>query len=332
MRTTKITAIFREEVNMLIQQRKTFIRFLLCLLFVLIACSTSHGQNKFIFHYPLDKGDYWEYEQIPPLYRIYRKVIGDTLMPNGKVYKILQEANEISSVYPPKFWKCKFQRINKDCTEVYQFVHIDSIPPEEKIYNLHVVVGDTWKFPKNSIIAELSVDLDSALLKIGNIQKQNVLGRELNVMDIDPSPGGIVAPYISIADSIGVINQGAEMLDYNLKGAIINGVKYGIITSEVKDKTSNLPNNIQLHINPNPFNSETEISYTLPKTQYIEISIYDILGRKKVTLVQEKMDKGSQMIFWSGVDQKGQILPSGIYLCVILGEYFWDTEKMCILR
>jgi len=80
------------------------------------------SQCKTQFHYPLNSGDFWEYRDFPPGAPLTRKVIGDTLMPNGKVYRIIQE---YSPIYGTTHF---FQRINEDSTAVFKFN-----PPEKGI-------------------------------------------------------------------------------------------------------------------------------------------------------------------------------------------------------
>lgn len=301
---------------------------IIVLFFSLFSFGQAQNQKIKIF-YPLNTGNYWEYTEEPPFYKLYRKVLGDTLMPNGKEYKVIQETQEFASIYPPHHWESKFQRISSDFTVVYQYVHVDSIPSEEILFNLYVALGDTWPYPKNSI----PVPGGPLYFKIDEITEEVVLGRQLHVIYINPWRGGGLADQsFAIADSLGIILQGFEVGYYKLTGAIINGVQYGITSVDRNSKEGDFLKEIQLSIHPNPFNGSTEIGYTLSKAQDIEISIYDLLGRRKATLVQGKMEKGRHSIFWKGVDQEGRALASGTYFCVLLGENFYETKKGCILR
>jgi hypothetical protein len=66
---------------------------------------------------------------------------------------------------------------------------------------------------------------------------------------------------------------------------------------------------------PNPFNAATNFQLDLPKSDYISITIYDMLGRKAVELMNNKgLDAGTHHIHWDGKNQTGELVSSGIYL------------------
>ncbi len=74
------------------------------------------------------------------------------------------------------------------------------------------------------------------------------------------------------------------------------------------------PNNFHLSQNyPNPFNPETVIQYQLKTSSEVEISIFNSLGRKIRTLVNETKDAGEHQIQWDGKNAAGKIVASGTY-------------------
>ena len=68
---------------------------------------------------------------------------------------------------------------------------------------------------------------------------------------------------------------------------------------------------------PNPFNNEITIDYTIYISGYVEITIYDILGKWVTTLVKENMKKGKHTITWRGDDMSGNLVASGSYLVLV---------------
>lgn len=68
---------------------------------------------------------------------------------------------------------------------------------------------------------------------------------------------------------------------------------------------------------PNPFNSSSTIEFILPDRQKVEASVYDMLGRKVITLVNEMMDKGENFISWNGNNERNETVSSGIYIYTI---------------
>jgi flagellar hook assembly protein FlgD len=68
---------------------------------------------------------------------------------------------------------------------------------------------------------------------------------------------------------------------------------------------------------PNPFHLSTNISYSLRQTGVVRIEIYDLLGRKVCTLVDDVKEQGDYTIEWIAKDEKGNSLPGGIYIAQI---------------
>jgi hypothetical protein len=74
------------------------------------------------------------------------------------------------------------------------------------------------------------------------------------------------------------------------------------------------PDQMQLLQNyPNPFNAGTHISYYLPEPGRIIITVYDRIGHKICTLVDEKQSAGLHRAVWDGRSDRNALVPSGIY-------------------
>ena len=86
---------------------------------------------------------------------------------------------------------------------------------------------------------------------------------------------------------------------------IENQTRVGIDEDEVA-----LPKNLSLLQNyPNPFNSSTNISYTLDKAGEVKLELFDVLGRREATILNERQFAGGHYIIWK--PEPG--IPSGIY-------------------
>jgi hypothetical protein len=83
---------------------------------------------------------------------------------------------------------------------------------------------------------------------------------------------------------------------------------------------------------PNPFNPITTIFYDLPVDGKIELIIYDILGRKVITLISGFQEKGYKTVQWKGLDQNGIKVSSGIYFYRLLSEDYMASKKMILLK
>ena len=84
---------------------------------------------------------------------------------------------------------------------------------------------------------------------------------------------------------------------------------------------------------PNPFSSQTTISYHVEKSGFVDLSIYDLNGKKIRTLVSHKMPAGDFSEIWNGKNEAGDRAPSGVYYYNLMmdGELFVG-KKMVILH
>ncbi len=83
-----------------------------------------------------------------------------------------------------------------------------------------------------------------------------------------------------------------------------------------------------LHQNyPNPFNPETKISFSLPKSTFVTLEIYNSLGQKVATLINNEMNSGSHKITFNASD-----LSSDIYYYKMQAGQFQSARKMLLLQ
>ena len=92
--------------------------------------------------------------------------------------------------------------------------------------------------------------------------------------------------------------------------------------------TISLPSKFELYQNyPNPFNPATKIKYDLPESGHVTLIVYDVLGRKVATLVNEEKPAGSYE-----VEFNGNALASGIYFYRIKSRNYSSVKKMILLK
>jgi hypothetical protein len=90
----------------------------------------------------------------------------------------------------------------------------------------------------------------------------------------------------------------------------------------------NLPKGYVLDQNyPNPFNPSTNIGFSIPKTEFITLKVYNILGEEVATLVSEKLTAGQYRYDWDASRQA-----SGVYLYSIQAGNYLKVKKMILLR
>jgi hypothetical protein len=83
---------------------------------------------------------------------------------------------------------------------------------------------------------------------------------------------------------------------------------------------------------PNPFNVGTKISYYLGRDAEVRLCIYNVLGKKIRTLVQEPQCQGYKSVFWDGKNQNGKEVATGIYFFVLKQGDITLTKKMLLLK
>ncbi|MBM4157466.1 MAG: T9SS type A sorting domain-containing protein [Ignavibacteria bacterium] len=78
---------------------------------------------------------------------------------------------------------------------------------------------------------------------------------------------------------------------------------------------------------PNPFNPLTKISFSIPKSDFVKLAVYDILGKEVSVLVNERRNSGSYII-----DFDASSLTSGVYFYKLTSGDFTDMKKMILLK
>ena len=102
--------------------------------------------------------------------------------------------------------------------------------------------------------------------------------------------------------------------------------------SSAENKGGFVPTKFSYKAYPNPFNPYVNISYTLPNTELVDLSIVNLLGQKIRTLVNTTQDPGEYYCTWAGKDVNGVTLQSGIYFAVINRKARKDVLKITFLK
>jgi hypothetical protein len=112
-------------------------------------------------------------------------------------------------------------------------------------------------------------------------------------------------------------------------GVSANGVaRWNSGTSRVEQLSPTAPKTFLLEQNyPNPFNPSTTIRYQLPVASEVKLEVYDVLGKKIATLVNERQSAGSYQVVWNASG-----LSSGTYFYRLQAGTFVETKKMMLVR
>lgn len=105
--------------------------------------------------------------------------------------------------------------------------------------------------------------------------------------------------------------------------------------SDVRDETGGRekPSEFTLFQNhPNPFNQTTKIEFSLARSGFVSLSIYDLLGRKVRTLASEHLPSGYKSVLWDGKNDSEEDIASGIYFYQLRVRDLSDTKTLVLLK
>lgn len=302
---------------------KTFLFVLICFLPQIVNSQVNPAIN----FYPLHVGDVWQYKITyqPPNYQnkisyLSKRVLADTLLTNGKRYFFVEQPpftyDEIKNL------ERVLIRIDTATGIIYKYVSDET---EEKMDSLFTVLYDhfqgmiCWDISDQTVFSE--------------VRKTRMIGSPITTNGNDF--------HWSMAMNIGIYSQSNHMCmvactgnTYDLVYAKINGKEYGTLMSR-EDETE-IPLSFQLSQNyPNPFNPTTKIRFSIPAVetlhatflQYVTLKVFDTLGNKIVTLVNEEKLPGSYEVMFDG-----STLASGVYFYTLTVGNFSQTKKLLLIK
>ncbi len=106
------------------------------------------------------------------------------------------------------------------------------------------------------------------------------------------------------------------------------------LSLESFDMQERIPEKYSLSQNyPNPFNPETSVKYQLPEAGNVSMVVYNAVGQKIRTLVNEHKQAGSYTVTWDGCNDRGLQVGSGIYFIRMkAGRKFVEMKKIVLIQ
>ncbi|MBN1780309.1 T9SS type A sorting domain-containing protein, partial [bacterium] len=140
-------------------------------------------------------------------------------------------------------------------------------------------------------------------------------GETVEVTAVHDADGGYVFSHWT-----GDIESNENPLIVNMDSPITIEAVFESATSV---EAENMPLTYGLYQNyPNPFNPSTRIAYDIPETGLVRLEVFDLMGRKVCTLVNDMRQPGSYQAVWNGLDDRGLQAASGTYVYVMrCGDY-----------
>jgi photosystem II stability/assembly factor-like uncharacterized protein len=156
----------------------------------------------------------------------------------------------------------------------------------------------------------------STTSSIGTIFKTINGGLNWNIQVV-PSAGPLNSVFLTDASTGYTVGNSGVILKTT------NGGFTGLVPL-----SNEIPENYELHQNyPNPFNPSTKIKLQLKDAGLAQLIIYDILGRKVETLVNEVLKQGTYEL-----DFDGNSYTSGIYYYKLISGDYSETKKMVLIK
>ena len=115
---------------------------------------------------------------------------------------------------------------------------------------------------------------------------------------------------------------------------LVENAAFSVLTNFLNTgENSSIPQDFALHPNyPNPFNPSTQLRYDLPEQAFVQLTIYDLLGRRVTTLVNRVEEPGYRSVIWNGTNANSKTVSAGMYLYVIKAGDFVQTRKMVLIK
>ena len=121
---------------------------------------------------------------------------------------------------------------------------------------------------------------------------------------------------------------GATNNDINANDELWDFFKQFTMTIDAVPEMKNYPTGFLLSQNyPNPFNPSTTVEFRIQRSEFVILKVFDLLGRKVATLVNEVKQPGTYTVQW---DATGAA--SGMYFYRLIAASFVETRKMMVLK
>ena len=226
----------------------------------------------------------------------------------------------------------------------------DDVWADDGIMRLNVEIRDVAGVSSAGIVLHYDVEH----LRILDIQPGTFLGRvgssepgQVFIKRIDEDRGrievmgGRISPDSPSTSGGGVVarlqfeklsqENSSVHVSYDLRDETAEQISSGSYQSSVDAVLE--PDDFALLNNyPNPFNGETIIRFQLPSEQRVQLYIFNVRGQRVATLVDEQLPGGYHKVTWSGRNDDGRQVASGIYIYLIQAGPHRQSKKMTIIK
>jgi len=198
-------------------------------------------------------------------------------------------------------------------------------------------VGETWRFSFNAKMGNLTgISTARAFIKTLNPAAgwalTNFISEDMTSIPVEWS--GYALTITIDAGLVGQVLQfGFLNRATNYEGAGIFYDNLSFAKVPVATPPAVIADGIALGQNyPNPFNPTTRIDFTLQTAQNVRLQVFDVAGRRVVTLLQGPLPAGEHFVIWDGRSESGGRVASGSYRYVLEGPDGRLIRSMTLLK
>ena len=117
-----------------------------------------------------------------------------------------------------------------------------------------------------------------------------------------------------------------------LVGSVLAGL-FGTWPEDIPDAADPVPAHTAFDgAYPNPFNPSTTLRFALATPEHARLDVYDLAGRRLRTLVDADLPAAEHEAVWDGRDDRGSVLPSGVYFARLTAGGFRSSQKLMLLK
>jgi polyhydroxybutyrate depolymerase len=255
----------------------------------------------------------------------------DNIYGGAKWFSGLSEENFISTLNTfdytqgtkiKSYFNTSFTTIGPIVLDGYSITSSDTIPDD----------GDRIKFEytlKNSGLTATAMNITSKVVPLDTFSTP---------INVTPNYGNIQPGQTAIGNQRQYIrfnhglNPGIDVqfrIDIFSNNNIFWSDTFSVfVYSGLTIEDNSIPTEYSLKQNyPNPFNPTTDIQFSIPKTEFVTLKIFNLLGQEVTTLVSEKLTPGEYKYSWDASS-----LASGVYLYHLQAGEFTETRKMILFQ
>jgi hypothetical protein len=159
----------------------------------------------------------------------------------------------------------------------------------------------------------------------GGVYKSTNEGQTFNIINNGLPQNPVASKIIGDLSDINTVKLKLGLFNNQNNGAQIYTQSFPIGIQQI---SSEVPGSFMLSQNyPNPFNPNTYIEFAVPKSSFIKLIVYDMLGREVETLVSKELSAGTYKADWNASKYT-----SGVYFYKLFTEGYTETKKMILVK